>query len=223
MAVYTSLMATWKPGIWGGALAVHGLEVLCLFRYCIINLLAVAIKCLAEAFSAGGECILLRYVGLALPRPCRPSDRSHVFGHLLIPRRQGSAQQLTILVGGVAVSLGVLGYFKYYNFFADSFAALVHTSRINAALLLPVGISFYTFHSISYMLDTYRRKIEPTRSIVDVSLYILLFPQLVAGPIVRATDLLPQMRSARRISSPDIKYFLAMFLIGYFKKAVVSR
>ena len=112
---------------------------------------------------------------------------------LLIPRRQASAQQLTILVVGMAVSLGVLGYFKYYNFFANSFADLVHTSHVNAALLLPVGISFYTFHSISYMVDTYRRRIEPSRSIIDVSLYILLFPQLVAGPIVRAPDLLPQM------------------------------
>jgi alginate O-acetyltransferase complex protein AlgI len=89
-------------------------------------------------------------------------------------------------------------------------------------IVLPIGISFYTFHSLSYMIDTYRGKIVPTKSFIDVALYILLFPQLVAGPIVRAPDLLPQMRSVRPFPRSELKFFLLLFLIGYFKKAVVS-
>jgi D-alanyl-lipoteichoic acid acyltransferase DltB (MBOAT superfamily) len=68
-------------------------------------------------------------------------------------------------------------------------------------IVLPIGISFYTFHSISYMIDAYQRKIAPAREFVDVALYILFFPQLVAGPIVRATDLLPQLRESRSIAA----------------------
>ena len=90
------------------------------------------------------------------------------------------------------------------------------------SLILPIGISFYTFHSMSYMIDIYRRNIVPTTNFADVALYILFFPQLVAGPIVRATDLLPQMREARSFAKVRVRFFLLMFLIGYFKKSVVS-
>jgi alginate O-acetyltransferase complex protein AlgI len=127
-----------------------------------------------------------------------------------------------ILVAGIVVSLSVLGFFKYYNFFVVSLAHFLPVDAAMANIVLPIGISFYTFHSLSYMIDSYRRRIVPTRSFIDVALYILFFPQLVAGPIVRATDLLPQMREARSFGAVDFKYFLAMFLIGYFKKAVIS-
>src|SRR5215469_9371888 len=127
-----------------------------------------------------------------------------------------------ILAIGVSVSLAVLGLFKYYNFFAASLSRIVPLDFTIVSIVLPVGISFYTFHSLSYMIDTYRRAITPTRNLVDVALYILFFPQLVAGPIVRATDLLPQMRETRSFSAVNFKYFLALFLVGYFKKAVVS-
>ena len=141
---------------------------------------------------------------------------------LVAERTARRRSRRTVLVAGVAVSLSVLGFFKYCNFFVDSLAGLVGRGHVELNILLPIGISFYTFHSISYMVDTYRGKIEPTRNIGDVALYILFFPQLVAGPIVRATDLLPQMRTARAIVPQQVKYFLTLFLIGYFKKAVVS-
>jgi len=127
-----------------------------------------------------------------------------------------------ILTAGIAISLAVLGFFKYYNFFADSLARVTPVSIGMREIVLPIGISFYTFHSISYMIDSYQRKIAPAREFVDVALYILFFPQLVAGPIVRATDLLPQLRESRSIASVDFKYQLTLFLIGYAKKAVVS-
>jgi alginate O-acetyltransferase complex protein AlgI len=141
---------------------------------------------------------------------------------LLIAGAEAERRRKTILTLGITVSLGVLGVFKYYNFFVDSLQQILPVHPRIASLVLPIGISFYTFHSLSYMIDTYRRRITPTRSFIDVALYILFFPQLVAGPIVRATDLLPQMRTARSFHAVDFKYFLALFLIGYFKKAVIS-
>jgi alginate O-acetyltransferase complex protein AlgI len=127
-----------------------------------------------------------------------------------------------ILISGIVVGLGLLGFFKYYNFFVDSFARLFDVQPRILSIVLPVGISFFTFHSLSYVIDTYRRKIVPTKNLVDVSLFVLFFPQLVAGPIVRATDLLPQMREARPFASIDFRYFLVLFLVGYCKKAVIS-
>jgi alginate O-acetyltransferase complex protein AlgI len=127
-----------------------------------------------------------------------------------------------ILTAGIVVSLGILGVFKYYNFFVESLSQLVDVGLVTRTIVLPIGISFYTFHSLSYMIDTYRGKIVPTRNLGDVALYILFFPQLVAGPIVRATDLLPQMRLAQTFASIDFKFCLTLFLLGYFKKAVIS-
>ena len=127
-----------------------------------------------------------------------------------------------VLIGGIFINLTLLGFFKYYNFFVVSLSQLLPVDSVTANIVLPIGISFYTFHSLSYMIDTYRRKITPTRNFVDVALYILFFPQLVAGPIVRATDLLPQMRTARLFEAVDFKYSLALFFVGYFKKAVIS-
>jgi alginate O-acetyltransferase complex protein AlgI len=141
---------------------------------------------------------------------------------LAVDRSSQTARRKAILTAGIVVSLSVLGFFKYYNFFVDSLGQIAPVDLALRGLVLPIGISFYTFHSLSYMIDTYRQKIVPTRNFTDVALYILFFPQLVAGPIVRATDLLPQMRTARRFAAADFKLFLALFLIGYFKKAVVS-
>jgi alginate O-acetyltransferase complex protein AlgI len=127
-----------------------------------------------------------------------------------------------ILVAGIVLSLCTLGLFKYFNFFADSLARIIQVNLAIRQIVLPIGISFYTFHSLSYTIDTYRRKIVPTKNFLDVALFIMFFPQLVAGPIVRATQLLPQLREARSFAAVQFKYFLTMFLIGYFKKAVVS-
>jgi D-alanyl-lipoteichoic acid acyltransferase DltB (MBOAT superfamily) len=141
---------------------------------------------------------------------------------LLVTRETGEVRRRLMLTCGIVVSLSVLGFFKYFNFFADSLSSAFGHQRVVIDIALPIGISFYTFHSLSYMIDTYRRKIAPTRNFGDVALYILFFPQLVAGPIVRATDLLQQMREMRQINAADTRYYLLLFLIGYFKKAVVA-
>ncbi len=127
----------------------------------------------------------------------------------------------------VIFSLAVLGLFKYFNFFADSFADLAHVvglpvNNVTLGLVLPVGISFYTFQAISYVLDISRGHIKADRSALDVMFYIAFFPQLVAGPIVRASDFIPQMESARKWVDVPVRYCLALFLIGFLKKACIS-
>jgi len=141
---------------------------------------------------------------------------------LLIAGTDEPVRRRHVLIIGIVISLGVLAFFKYYNFFIESLSHLVAIRMRIQDIVLPIGISFYTFHSLSYIIDTYRGKINPTRDFVDVALYILFFPQLVAGPIVRAPDLLPQMRELRPFPGANLKLLLLLFLVGYFKKAVIS-
>ncbi len=137
------------------------------------------------------------------------------------------SQRKLWLTGGIVAALGVLGLFKYFNFFADSFTDLAGLIGLNAGsvtlnLVLPVGISFYTFQAISYMVDVYRKDIPADRSLLDVAFYIAFFPQLVAGPIVRASDFIPQMGAARKWVDVNIGAMCFLFLIGFIKKAGVS-
>ncbi len=151
----------------------------------------------------------------------------------LVGLRVGEQSTLTdaakkVWIGiGVAVSLGVLGVFKYFNFFAESFADFagvvgLPAGHVTLNLVLPVGISFYTFQAISYMVDVYRKHISADRSLMDVSFYIAFFPQLVAGPIVRASDFVPQMHTKRMWSDVDVKFCVTLFLIGFIKKTGIS-
>ncbi|HSP46401.1 MAG TPA: MBOAT family O-acyltransferase, partial [Chthoniobacterales bacterium] len=120
-----------------------------------------------------------------------------------------------------------LAFFKYFNFFISSAAALlawlglpasVHTLNI----ILPVGISFYTFHSMSYTIDVYRGKMRAVSSLLDVAAFIGFFPQMVAGPIVRARTFLPQLQSLRKFSDVDVRGALVLFLTGFIKKACIA-
>ena len=128
---------------------------------------------------------------------------------------------------GIVLSLGVLGLFKYFNFFADSFADLaglvgLPAGKVTLNLVLPVGISFYTFQAISYMVDIYRGQIAGQRRFLDTAFYIAFFPQLVAGPIVRASHFIPQMDTPRRWADVNVRAALILFLIGFVKKACIS-
>ena len=122
----------------------------------------------------------------------------------------------------ILLNLGILGLFKYYNFFASSFAHLFLGDKLLIHLILPVGISFYTFQALSYTIDVHRGKIEPTRDIVQFFTYVSFFPQLVAGPIERASNLLPQFARKRVFDPVQAADGLRMILWGLFKKVVVA-
>lgn len=121
------------------------------------------------------------------------------------------------------VPLVVLGFFKYFNFFVDSFLTAFGLSNPGVLqIILPVGISFYTFQSLSYSIDVYRGKINAEDSFVRLALYIAFFPQLVAGPIVKAGDFLPQLREDRNISLRNFETGIQYFVFGLFKKIVIA-
>lgn len=123
---------------------------------------------------------------------------------------------------GVVVPLAVLGFFKYFNFFVSSFAALFGIDSAGTLnIILPVGISFYTFQSMSYTIDVLRGKLKSQR-FMDVALYISFFPQLVAGPIVKASDFLPQLAKNHKLKLCDLSRGGQIFIIGLFKKLVVA-
>jgi alginate O-acetyltransferase complex protein AlgI len=135
--------------------------------------------------------------------------------------KQIYARRYVIL--GVAVPLIILGIFKYFNFFVSSFSRVfgIHSAG-SLQIILPVGISFYTFQSLSYTIDVYRRKIVPEKDFIKLALYIAFFPQLVAGPIVRASDFLPQLEEDRNINIDNFKIGIQIFAFGLFKKIVIA-
>ena len=124
---------------------------------------------------------------------------------------------------GIAVPLIVLGIFKYFNFFVDSFCEVFRIQSDGAInIILPVGISFYTFQSLSYIIDVKRKRIEAEKSLINLMLYIAFFPQLVAGPIVKASDFLPQLNENRRITKEGVEAGIQIFVFGLFKKIVLA-
>jgi len=127
----------------------------------------------------------------------------------------------------LATNLGILGFFKYFNFFIDSVAAGLSAVGLEANLpllevVLPVGISFYTFQTMAYTIDIYRHKETPTGSFLDFALYVAYFPQLVAGPIERSTHLLPQIREPRSTSPRQLQTGLELIVMGYAKKVLIA-
>jgi alginate O-acetyltransferase complex protein AlgI len=122
----------------------------------------------------------------------------------------------------VGVSLGILFYFKYTNFFLGNFYAIAGNNFQPLDIFLPIGISFYTFQSISYVLDVYWKKLEPTKNILDYAFYLTFFPQLVAGPIVKANLFLPQLKKPITIKKDEVYAGLWLIMIGLFKKAVIA-
>ncbi|MFW0737256.1 MBOAT family O-acyltransferase [Flavobacterium sp. T12S277] len=127
----------------------------------------------------------------------------------------------------ILVNLGFLGVFKYYNFFASSFAELLNSAGLKASpillnVILPVGISFYTFHGLSYVIDIYYKRIKAEYNFVDYSLFVSYFPLLVAGPIERATHLLPQVKVKREFDFEKAKEGVYQIIWGLVKKVVIA-
>ena len=148
-----------------------------------------------------------------------------VAGHL-ISSFERFGRKLT-LAASIGIDLAVLAFFKYYNFFASNAAAALADFGFPGSLpilqiILPVGISFYTFHAISYVVDIYRGKVEQEKSFVNVALYISFFPQLIAGPIVRATFIMPQFRLPRQFSRSQQMIGIRLLLRGFIYKAVIA-
>ncbi|WP_338733336.1 MBOAT family O-acyltransferase [Mangrovimonas cancribranchiae] len=142
-------------------------------------------------------------------------------------KTQKKAVRKGLLLLSLLVNLGLLGFFKYYNFFVDNFVSAFsffgfEIPQYTLHIILPVGISFYTFQTLSYTIDVYREKIEPTKNIVAFAAFVSFFPQLVAGPIERATHLLPQFLKERQFNYVNAVDGLRQILWGLFKKIVVA-
>lgn len=140
------------------------------------------------------------------------------------PDRQRRLQIVTL---SVAMNLTFLGFFKYFNFFTQSFVDLARDlgfqpDPFTLSIALPVGISFYTFQSMSYTIDIYRGDLKPCRNFFDFALFVAFFPQLVAGPIERATHLLPKVLSPRRITAEGLSRGAVLCLTGLIKKIVIA-
>ena len=144
---------------------------------------------------------------------------------ILVERNLGSRHAKLFLTIGIAGCLAVLGIFKYLNFFIDSFAELMGTDAqglgVHWRLILPIGISFYIFQSISYLVDVYRRDTPATRNFIDLAAYKALFPQLIAGPILRFRDLAGQFRS-RQHTLEKFTDGTSLFVIGLAKKVLLA-
>ena len=144
-----------------------------------------------------------------------------------IHRAQRRSIRLSVLLFSLFVNLGLLSYFKYAGFFMRETVWLAqelgfHPQWRIPSVILPLGISFYTFETISYLVDIYRRKILPTRSYLDYSLFLVFFPHLVAGPIVRAYDFLPQCETPRRFSGDQLGWGLSLMALGLFQKVFLA-
>lgn len=129
-----------------------------------------------------------------------------------------------VMIANIIVNLGILGIYKYYDFFATQFARLfgIESDFLLLHLILPVGISFYTFQALSYSIDVYRKQLQPTHDIVAFTAFLSFFPQLVAGPIERATNLLPQFQRKRHFDYVQAVDGMRQILWGLFKKIVVA-
>jgi alginate O-acetyltransferase complex protein AlgI len=132
-----------------------------------------------------------------------------------------------LLLTSIIVNLGFLGFFKYFNFFAQSFADSFtllgkHIEPKQLDIILPLGISFYTFQTLSYSIDVYKRKIEPTKDFIAFTAFVSFFPQLVAGPIERATHLLPQFYNKRSFVYGKFSEGVKLIIVGFFMKLVVA-
>jgi len=147
----------------------------------------------------------------------------------LVHASEDRTRRLRLLWTSVALNLGILGVFKYTGFFVDSFEELAESVGLDASgptlsIILPVGISFYTFQTISYTFDVYRRRLEPTTDIITFATYVAYFPQLVAGPIERAQALLPRLTDIdrERPRGAELEHALGLMLLGLFKKVVIA-
>ncbi len=142
----------------------------------------------------------------------------YIFGRLI----EVNKKRWCIVVPTIMILL-ILGYFKYYNFFVSSFCSIFHVKNsLSLKILLPLGISFYTFQALSYLFDINKGKIVAEKSLLKVAVYISFFPQIISGPIVKAHDFLPQLEEFHVINKEQLSKGCQIFLIGLLKKVVIA-
>jgi alginate O-acetyltransferase complex protein AlgI len=146
---------------------------------------------------------------------------------LAISRASSTGRRRALLCASIAFNLTLLGFFKYFNFFAANLHAIFNglgwnPDFVTLHVLLPVGISFYTFVTMSYVIDVYRREIPPTRDLLDFAVFVAFFPHLVAGPILRASNLLSQIDAPRRVTRDQLRDGAWLIAWGYFQKVFVA-
>jgi D-alanyl-lipoteichoic acid acyltransferase DltB (MBOAT superfamily) len=146
---------------------------------------------------------------------------------ILIQNEQNTKRRNILLWISILINLGFLGFFKYYNFFLDNFITAfsffgqeISPNTLN--IILPAGISFYTFRTLSYTIDIYKRNLEPTKDLIAFSAFVSFFPLLVAGPIERATHSLPKFYKKRKFDSNLAVDRLRQILLGLYKKVVIA-
>ena len=144
-----------------------------------------------------------------------------------IEKNKKQIKKKALLIVSLVTNLGILGFFKYFNFFIDSFSQMVgqfgySPDYLHLNIILPVGISFYTFQTLSYSIDIYRGTLKPTRNFIDFALFVAFFPQLVAGPIEKARDLLPQISSKRIPTKKQLSEGVILIVTGLFRKVMIG-
>jgi D-alanyl-lipoteichoic acid acyltransferase DltB (MBOAT superfamily) len=167
-------------------------------------------------------CWDYRFLGLLVLQTGVDFYLARLLGYVSGPRKRK-----LVMVSSIVFNLTMLGFFKYFNFFTTSFAELgqrigVTVDPVTLNIVLPVGISFYTFHTMSYTIDVYMERIRPAEHLLEFSLFVAYFPLLVAGPIERTSNLLPQLSAPREIRVEQLNAGLFLILWGYFKKIVVA-
>lgn len=150
----------------------------------------------------------------------------YICGKFIYASKEQSRKKIFLYLS-LVINLGILVLFKYYNFFIDSFSSAFSLfggdlDWLHLKLILPIGISFYTFQALSYVIDIYRGDSEPSDSIIDVSLFVTFFPQLLMGPIERSKNILPQLKTERRFSSTNFKEGFVLITLGMFKKVIIG-
>ncbi|HDR5348909.1 MBOAT family protein [Bacillus cereus] len=143
------------------------------------------------------------------------------FGILLGNSRFTNGQRKLLLTFAIVMNIAILGYFKYANFLVDNINSILHTNIVLEKIPLPIGISFFTFHAMSYIIDIYKKKVDAQRNIFDLALYFTVFPQLVAGPIVRYNTISHQLHQ-RTVDAGKFSEGVRRFIIGLGKKVLIA-
>ncbi len=195
-----------------GMFLIFYLVYICTKKYAHFRTTYVVLFSIFFYYKAGGNYFILLLI-------------SAVSGYFLaegIHKSNNQKLRKFYLVSSMIAHLALLGYFKYTNFLIDSFNKLFNGSFAFQDIILPIGISFYVFQTMSYTIDVYRKEIEPAKNVLDFTFYVSFFPQLVAGPIVRAKDFIPQIYKKITLSKAETSFALFLIIGGLLKKAVIS-